>query len=128
MNGPASTPVPVSGDDVYLDIANGYTIIGSGCNAVCAALRGPGYNGGPHTLVLWGRLYAIEKQAKDENYSDVQLLAVRQNDARPILDEIRAALIEYNGQVLPKSPMAKAISYTLNLWEALMRYIENPIL
>ncbi len=79
-------------------------------------------------LVLWGRLYAIEKQAKDENYSDAQLLAARQNDARPILDEIKAALIEYNGQVLPKSPMAKAINYTLNQWEALMQYIEDPIL
>lgn len=79
-------------------------------------------------LVLWGRLYAIEKRAKDEHYSDAQLLAARQNDAKPILDEIKAALIEYNGQVLPKSPMAKAITYTLNQWEALLRYIDDPIL
>jgi transposase len=79
-------------------------------------------------LVLWGQLYAIEKRAKDEHYSDAQLLAARQNEARPILDEIKAALAAYNGHVLPKSPMAKAINYTLNQWEALLRYLDDPML
>lgn len=73
-------------------------------------------------LVLWGRLYAIEKQAKEENYTDEQLLAARQAEALPIFEEIWAALTEYKDQVLPKSPMGKAIGYAMNQWEALKRY------
>ena len=30
--------------------------------------------------------------------------------------------------MLPKSPMGKAITYALNQWEALIRYVEDPIL
>jgi len=77
-------------------------------------------------LVLWGRLYAIEKRAKDEDYTDEQLLAARQAEALPIFEEIWAAITEYKDQVLPKSPMGKAIGYTMNQWEALKRYTGDP--
>ena len=77
-------------------------------------------------LVLWGRLYAIEKRAKDEQYTDEQLLAARQAEALPIFEEIWAALMEYKDQVLPKSPMGKAIGYAMNQWEALKRYTGDP--
>lgn len=78
-------------------------------------------------MVLWGRLYAIEKRAKEENYSDEQLLEARQTEALPILDEIKAALNEYKDQVLPKSPMGKAITYAFNQWDALVRYTSDPM-
>ncbi len=38
------------------------------------------------------------------------------------------ALNEYKDQVLPKSPMGKAITYALNQWDALVRYTSDPIL
>jgi len=79
-------------------------------------------------MVLWGRLYGIEKRAKEESYSDEQLLAARQKEAKPILEEIKIVLDEYKNQVLPKNPMGKAITYALNQWEALKRYVDNPIL
>jgi hypothetical protein len=79
-------------------------------------------------MVLWGRLYEIESRAKQENYSSVQLLKARQEEAKPVLEEIKSALDEYRDQVLPKNPMGKAITYAWNQWEALNRYIENPIL
>ena len=47
---------------------------------------------------------------------------------KPILAEIKTVLDEYKNQVLPKSPMGKAITYALNQWDALNRYVENPIL
>ena len=77
-------------------------------------------------LALWGQLYAIEKRAQEENFSPGQLLAVRQAEALPIFSEIRAALSEYQDQVLPKSPMGKAIGYAMNQWDALQRYTEDP--
>jgi hypothetical protein len=46
-------------------------------------------------LVLWGRLYDIERKAKDENYSSAQLLEARQKEAKPILAEIKTVLDEY---------------------------------
>jgi len=79
-------------------------------------------------MVLWGRLYEIEDRAKKENYNSTQLLDARQKEAKPILAEIETVLDEYRGQVLPKSPMGKAITYASNQWEALIRYVENPIL
>ena len=79
-------------------------------------------------LVLWGRLYDIERKAKDENYSSAQLLEARQKEAKPILAEIRTVLDEYKNQVLPKSPIGKAITYSLNQWEALNRYVDDPML
>jgi len=79
-------------------------------------------------MVLWGKLYEIEKRAKEEEYSSTQLLEARQKEAVPTLNEIKAALNEYKDQVLPKSPMGKAITYSLNQWEALKRYCDDPIL
>jgi len=79
-------------------------------------------------MVLWGRLYEIEDRAKKENYNSAQLLDARQKEAKPILAEMKTVLDEYRGQVLPKSPMGKAITYASNQWEALIRYVENPML
>ena len=79
-------------------------------------------------MVLWGRLYEIESRAKKEKYDSAQLLEARQNQAKPILAEIKNALYEYKDQVLPKGPMGKAITYALNQWEALNRYTDDPIL
>ena len=79
-------------------------------------------------LVLWGRLYDIERKAKKDNYSSRQLLELRQKEAKTILADIKNAIAEYQNQVLPKSPMGKAITYALNQWDALNRYIDNPIL
>ena len=79
-------------------------------------------------LVLWGKLYAIERKAKEDNYSSAQLLEARQKEAKPILAEIKMVLEEYKDQVLPKSPIGKAIAYSLNQWEPLNRYIDDPML
>ncbi len=79
-------------------------------------------------MVLWGRLYDIERRAKEENYSSVQLLQARQTEAKPILKEIKTILDGYKKEVLPKSPIGKAVTYSLNQWEALIRYVDNPML
>ncbi|MCE5340156.1 MAG: IS66 family transposase [Planctomycetaceae bacterium] len=79
-------------------------------------------------MVLLGRLYEIEKRAKEEEYNSDKLLEVRQKEAKPILNEIKAVFNEYKDCVLPKSPMGKAITYSLNQWEALLRYLEDPTL
>jgi transposase len=79
-------------------------------------------------LVLWGKLYDIERQAKEEHFSSAQVLEARQKQAKPILAEIKSVLNEYKDQVRPKSPMGKAITYSLNQWGALNRYVDDPML
>ena len=50
---------------------------------------------------------------------------LRQEQSVPILAKIKAWLDENIKLVLPRSPMAQAIQYTLNQWEALCRYCEH---
>ena len=49
-------------------------------------------------------------------------LRLRQEKAVPLLTSLRAWLLEQKEQVLPKSPVAAAINYVLNQWDALNRY------
>lgn len=79
-------------------------------------------------LALWKDLYAIEKTAKEQHFDATQLLAARQEQARPILDTIQANLMAWKDRVLPKSPMGKAITYALGQWTALTRYVDEPLL
>jgi transposase len=56
------------------------------------------------------------------------VLALRQREALPILDEFKTWLDRTRPQVLPKSPLADALRYTLNQWEALRRYSDTGFL
>lgn len=79
-------------------------------------------------MALWGKLYAIERRARNEQYSPSQLYEARQTEAGPILDRIKTDLDAYKTQVLPKSPIGKAVGYALNQWPALTVYLDDPIL
>jgi transposase len=53
---------------------------------------------------------------------------MRQSNSVPVLEKIKAWLDKEKDLVLPRSPMAAAIGYTLNQWEALCRYCEQGYL
>ena len=69
-------------------------------------------------------LYAIETEAKD--FTPEARYQLRQEKAVPILNEFKTWLDEQN--VLPKSPLGKAINYSLNQWSKLIRYCDNGCL
>jgi transposase len=77
-------------------------------------------------LAYYRQLYELERAAKD--FSDSQRPQVRQDLAVPILGQFHAWLTAHRPEVLPKSPMAEAIGYALNNWEALRRYTEAGFL
>jgi transposase len=54
--------------------------------------------------------------------------AARQRVSLRVLAEVRAWLDREKDTVLPRSPMAAAIGYTLNQWDALCRYTEQGYL
>jgi transposase len=74
-------------------------------------------------LALIGELYAVEAEARVWSPAERKLL--RQMKTRPVLERIRSWLDARVGKVLPKSPLGQAITYTLNQWTALTRFLED---
>jgi len=66
------------------------------------------------------KLYDVEDEAKE--LSPAERLRLRQDKSVPLLASFRRWLLVQQEQVLPKSPIAAAINYVLNQWQALERY------
>jgi len=77
-------------------------------------------------LAMARDLYAVEDEAKSLDHDARREL--RQQKSVPILAKIKAWLDAERPLVLPRSPMAAAITYTLNQWDALNRYAEQGFL
>jgi len=78
-----------------------------------------------YVLGLIGQLYAIEREAKQNALGFDDRKKLRLKEAAPILDELENWLIENQNLLAPESPIGKAVSYTINLWSRLKRYIED---
>ena len=74
-------------------------------------------------LALIQKLYRVEKQARKLDPEDRH--ARRQQQARPVLDELRAWLNESLPQVPPTSATGKALNYLHNEWSKLVRYLDD---
>lgn len=67
-------------------------------------------------------LYAIERSIVEESL-DAQ--SYRKEHALPILSKFKKWLDEQQQNTTPKSPIGKAVNYTLSLWPRLIRYVED---
>ncbi len=65
-------------------------------------------------------MYVTERQAKQERLDPGGVLALRQADTMPVLNELEQYLRALLPEVLPKSPMGEAVQYALARWPALM--------
>ena len=72
-----------------------------------------------------GRLYAVEKQLREQHAGPQLRAAVRAWQSRPILARLRRALEIVRRRVLPKSLLGQAIDYTLARWAALIRHVDD---
>jgi len=79
-------------------------------------------------LAFIGRLYDIERQATERGLDAEGRRDLRQEKARPLLDEFRTWHLGEVGRVPPKSPLGEAIGYALDQWTALTRYLDNGAL
>ena len=73
-----------------------------------------------------GALYGIEEQIRGKP-PDVRR-SIRQDQARPILDEFRPWMEKMRHSLSRKSDTAGAISYALCHWRALTRYLDDGLL
>jgi len=88
-------------------------------------------------LEMIRQLYAVEDEAAEliatlpdatSEQADAARLDLRQRKSVPVLQKIKAWLDEQVKLVLPRSPMAEAINYTLNQWDALCVYTKHGFL
>lgn len=74
-------------------------------------------------LALIGKLYAIEKGARELN--DAERLARRQSRSRAVIDELRRWLDQVLPAVPPTSVLGGALGYLHRQWPRLTRYLER---
>lgn len=79
-----------------------------------------------------GMLYHHEKELRQKYFGDGrrgdadEFAAKRRELVLPILGELKTYLDSKTLEVLPKSALGTAISYTLDLWPRLVRYLDCP--
>jgi transposase len=76
-------------------------------------------------LVMFAKLYDIERELKDSQADYDQIKQLRQQEAVPVLNQMKQWLDENINQTLPKSAIGQAIAYSLTLWNRLVRYTED---
>jgi len=78
-----------------------------------------------HVLAEIRKLYEIEREIRESEFSDIQIVELRQEKANPILADLKKYLLEKAIGVLPKSDIGKAIAYTLKLYDRLEVYLTD---
>jgi len=73
-------------------------------------------------------LYRIESELRSMNLNDDEFVRMRKEKAAPVLEAFRNWLEKRVVQVPPSLGLGKAISYTLNEWPKLVRYLDSPYL
>jgi transposase len=71
-------------------------------------------------------LFAIDAEARHQEWNQDQRHALRQNKSKPLLEEIYRQIKVASADALPAGVLAKACNYTLTLWEKLTRFLEYP--
>ncbi len=71
-------------------------------------------------------LFAVDAEARRRVISSMGRHALRQERAKPLLDEIRSKIERAQSVALPSSALSKACQYALALWKKLTRFFQYP--
>jgi len=74
-------------------------------------------------LACFQQLYDLEDRARD--FAPEERRALRQAEAAPLLDRLRAWLAEQASAALPKLKWGEAVGYARNQWSALVNYVDD---
>src|SRR5215467_12182256 len=72
------------------------------------------------------QLFGIDAQARAQKITQSDRHLLRQQKARSLLEQIKAAIEAARVQALPSSAPAKGCNYTLTLWSRLSRFLDYP--
>jgi len=70
-------------------------------------------------------LYKVEREAKNNKLSPEQRYELRQKKSKPLIDKFKIWLDKLYPTTLPKSPLGLAMSYCLNRWRGLTRFLDD---
>jgi len=104
-------------------------VINIGCWAHCRrkfadVVKIASGTGKAHEVMKWiAKLYQIESFARDNKFNFVSRKELRQKQVPPILEKIKSLLTQSIAP--PKSALGGAITYALNQWEYLVRYVDH---
>ena len=79
-------------------------------------------------VALMDGLFAIDREARQQNLSIEDRHALRQERAPALIGELHALLEKMKNRLLPKSIAGKAVAYSLTRWQKLTCFLEHPIL
>jgi len=68
------------------------------------------------------KLYAIERRIREQQHSAAEIVAIRKQEAVPILNALKTWLTEQYTTNLVKGPITTAVSYALARWDKLSVY------
>ncbi len=74
-------------------------------------------------LLRIGALYGIEREIRGKSADERR--RQRQSRSRPLVEALRGWLQQALALLSAKSPMAQALSYSLNHWQALTRFVDD---
>jgi transposase len=77
-------------------------------------------------VALMDELFGIDAQAREQHLDHAGRHALRQQEARPLVEIIEKKVKAIRKDSLPGSALGKAASYTLSLWHRLTRFLEHP--
>lgn len=121
---------------LHVDGDNFFDLIGEitnlvNCNAharrkfepVAQGAKGKGL--AKEAMRFFKELYKIEREAKNNKLTPEQRHELRQKKSKPLMEKFKAWLDEMYPTVLPKSPLGLAMSYCINRWPGLTRFLDD---
>jgi transposase len=78
-----------------------------------------------YALRIYQKIFEVEREAKDKEFSWEQRLMLRKEKTVPIMDDFKQWLDEEELKVLPKSNIGKAIAYVKKRWKELTAFLED---
>ncbi len=76
-------------------------------------------------LLLMQHLYTVEREARQAGLSADERYLLRQEKARPLLDELGEYIVKEYEKVLPKSTIGKAFYYLASRYNKIYEYLHN---
>jgi len=75
-------------------------------------------------LMIIRKVYEIESDLREKDLSDDEFVKKRKAAVTPVLDELYEFLVRTKELVTPSSLVGVAVTYTLNQWSKLIRYLD----
>jgi transposase len=73
-------------------------------------------------------MYAAEGRAREQGLQGEALRDWRQTHIRPVAESFKAWLKATKPTLIPTDPLAAAVRYYENHWDALLRFVDNPLI